>query len=215
MAVLDRTTIDTQSFLDQATVFIVDDDADVRKAISILACSVDLNVEAFSSGQEFLDHYNPETPGCLILDVRMPGMSGLELQERLVEQGSPLPIIMVSAHAELSVATQAMRTGAIDFIQKPYSPQLLLERIHEAIKLDAAARRKLSQHADIARRVSQLSDREREIMQLLAQGLSTKKIATALNISPKTVDNHRASILDKMQVENVAELVRLVINHIN
>ncbi len=213
--VFEKTGGDTKARTELATVFIVDDDSVVRKSISILARSVDLKVEAFSSAQEFLDSYRSDIPGCLILDVRMPGMSGLELQQRLVDEGSPLPIIMISAHAELSVATQAIRTGAIDFIQKSYSPQLLLDRIHEAIKMDAATRREQAQHAYVAQRVAQLSNRKREIMKLLAQGLSTKKIASALDISPKTVDNHRASILEKLEVDNVAKLVRLVINHIS
>ncbi len=196
--------------VESPTVFIVDDDVDVRNSISILARSVNLAVELFESGQEFLNNYPRDRPGCLVLDVRMPGITGLQLQQRLNEQDRRIPTIMLTAHAEVSVATQVMRAGAVDFIQKPFSPQILLERIHEAIQIDADARREKRNRSSIAKLVASLSPREHEVMKLLAIGQSTKQIASQLQISIKTVDNHRASVLEKMQVDNTAQLAHLL-----
>ena len=196
--------------METATVFIVDDDEDVRNSISGLVRSVNLDAEQFESGQDFLNNYPHDRPGCLVLDVRMPGMTGLELQNRLNDQDRRIPVIMLSAYAEVSVATQVMRAGALDFFQKPFSPQLLLERIHEAIQVNADARRKEGARLSITKRVATLSPREHEVMQLLAIGQSTKQIALELLISIKTVDNHRGSVLQKMQVENAAQLAHLL-----
>jgi FixJ family two-component response regulator len=196
--------------LQQATVFIVDDDADVRKSISLLVRSVDLNCETYSSGNDFLASHDPVRPGCLVLDVRMPGLTGLELQRELRSHAVEMPIIFVSAHGEIPMVIQSLRAGALDFLQKPFSPQAMLERIHEAIVEDARRRRSKSQRVEVERRLAQLSIREREILGLLADGLSTKSIAAHLSISSKTVDNHRARIFEKIQVDNTAELVRLI-----
>ncbi|MBI2477489.1 MAG: response regulator transcription factor [Planctomycetia bacterium] len=196
--------------MEAATVFIVDDDEDVRNSISILARSVNLDVELFASGQEFLNNYQNDRPGCLVLDARMPGMSGLELQQKLNEQVRRIPTIMLTAHAEVSMATQVLRAGAVDFMQKPFSPQILLERIHEAIQLDADTRRADEGRTAIAKLVTSLSPREQEVMELLAVGRSTKEIAAQLQISIKTVDNHRANVLEKMCVGNTAQLANLL-----
>lgn len=193
-----------------ATVFIVDDDADVRQAVSLLIRSVGLADDSYASAQDFLSHYDPQKPGCLVLDIRMPGISGLELQKALNSKCLLPPIIFITAHGEIPLATQAIRAGAIDFIQKPFSPQTLLERIHEAIKLDRENRRKYSRASEIQERITHLTDREREIMRLLADGESTKLIAQQLSIRPKTVENHRARILEKMNVENPTQLAHLV-----
>lgn len=192
------------------TVFIVDDDVDLRRAVSLLAGSVGLAVEAHSSAQEFLDKYDPQRPGCLVLDVRIPGISGLELQRTLASQKFPIPIIFLSAHGEIPMATQAIRAGAIDFLQKPFSPHALLERIHEALALDEDNRRKRAEAGDVKSRLLSLTQREQEIMWLLAAGESAKHIAVTLSISSKTVDNHRAKILEKMEVENPTQLAHLL-----
>ena len=196
--------------MEAATVFIVDDDEDVRNSISILARSVNLAVELFDSGPEFLDNYPLGRPGCLVRDVRMPGMSGLEVQQKLNEQDRRIPTIMLTAHAEVSMATQVMRAGAVDFMQKPFSPHILLERIHEAIQLDADIRRADQDQSVIAKLVASLSAREQEVKRLLAVGHTTKEIAAQLQISIKTVDNHRANVLEKMCVDNAAQLAHLL-----
>ncbi len=191
------------------TVFVVDDDPDVRKSVALLARSVGLEVETYSSAREFLDGYDPSKPGCLVLDVRMPGMTGLEMQKESALLDGP-PVIFVSAHGEIPLATQAIRSGALDFIQKPFSPQTLLERIHEALTIDHQRRQRRTQACAVQERLQKLTEREREIMQLLARGETAKRIAILLAISPKTVDNHRAKILEKMRVDNPTQLTRLL-----
>lgn len=192
------------------TVFIVDDDADVRRSVALLVHSEGLAVEAFASAKEFLEHYDPQKPGCLILDVRLPGMSGLAMQKGLDPSKVWPPIIFVTAHAEVHLATEAIRGGAVDFIQKPFSAQTLLERIHEAMSLDRKNRQCRARACEVQQRTDRLTLREREIMYLLAAGQSTKQIAQELSISPKTVDNHRAKILKKMNVDNPTQLVHLL-----
>jgi RNA polymerase sigma factor (sigma-70 family) len=192
------------------TVFIVDDDDDVRRSISLLVRSIGLADESYPSAQNFLEHFDPEKAGCLVLDVRMPGMSGLELQKASHSGLALPPIIFVSAHGDIPLAIQALRAGAVDFIQKPFSPQALLERIREAIQRDHNSRRKRAQVEEVQERVDHLTERERQIMGHLVCGDSTKQIAQRLSISPKTVDNHRARILEKMKVDNTTQLARLV-----
>jgi two-component system, LuxR family, response regulator FixJ len=199
-----------EAALKAATVFVVDDDADVRRSLTLLVRSVELGVESFPCANGFLSSYDPLRPGCLVLDVRMPGMTGLELQNELCLHAVELPIIFVSAYGEIPMVTQALRAGALDFIQKPYSSQTMLERIHEAIERDDRTRRENAHRREIELRLARLSDREREVTRLLADGMSTKAIASHLAISSKTVDNHRAKIFEKIQVENSAELVRLL-----
>jgi two-component system response regulator FixJ len=192
-----------------ATVFIVDDDEDVRRAVSLLARSVGLAEERYATAQDFRDHFDPRKIGCLVLDVRMPGMSGPELQRTSQTNVALPPIIFLSGYAEIPLAVQALRAGAIDFLQKPFSPQTLLERIHEAIALDEANRRKQALSRRYYERAALLSRRERQIMDFLVRGDSTKQIARWLSISPKTVDNHRTKILEKMQVDNPTQLAHL------
>ena len=193
-----------------ATVFIVDDDADVRRLLSLLVRSVGLLEDCYASAQDFLNRFDPQKPGCLLLDIRMPGMSGMELQRELSSAAPLPPIIFITAHGEIPLATQAIRAGAFDFIQKPFSPHALLERIREAIELDRERRCKHAVSVEVQERVRHLTDREREIMHFLALGESTKQIAQRLSISSKTVDNHRASILEKMHVDNPTQLAHLV-----
>ena len=192
-----------------ATVFIVDDDEDIRQAIFLLVRSVGLGAECYATAQEFLDHFDPWKTGCLVLDVRMPGMSGLQLQRTLGSRFVAPPIIFVSAHGEIPMAIQALRAGAVDFIEKPYRAEALLDRIQEAIRIDEQNRRLQTLYGDVQERIARLSERERQIMGLLVHGDSSKEIARHLSISPKTVDNHRANILQKMEVSNTVHLARL------
>jgi two-component system response regulator FixJ len=199
-----------QAELITPTVFVVDDDAEVRRSLSLLARSVDLNVETFASAQEFLDSYDPGRPGCLVVDVRMPDMSGLELQKQLAVRSISLAVIVITAHGEIPMAIEAMRAGALDFIQKPFSRHAILERIHQAIRLGGERHRSRALHNQFDDRAAKLSAREHEVMDLLAVGDSTKIIASRLGISSKTVDNHRIKVFEKMGVENAAQLARLV-----
>lgn len=192
------------------TVFIVDDDDDVRRSISLLVRSIGLTDEPYASAQDFLECFDPQKAGCLVLDIRMPGMSGLELQKLSNSDFVLPPIIFVSAHGDIPLAIQALRAGAIDFFQKPFSPQALLERIREAIEIDQENRRQRALQEQVQQRTAQLTEREREIMGFLVRGDSTKQVAQRLSISPKTVDNHRARILEKMRVDNTTQLARLV-----
>lgn len=198
---------------EEATVFIVDDEPVARRTVSLLARSVGLAAESYPSAQEFLAAYDPQKRGCLTLDLRMPGMTGMQLQQELASRGIEIPIIFLTAHGEVPSATAAMRAGAVDFIPKPFSSEVLLERIHEAIAIDARQHRDREHQNQLELRISTLTDREHEVMQLLAVGDSTKVIAKRLGISSKTVDNHRAKILEKMGVDNPTQLAHLVANH--
>ena len=191
------------------TVFVVDDDQEVRESIRWLIESVDLAVETFGSGQEFLDAYDPDKPGCVVLDVRMPQSSGLELQKKLLARGREIPVIIVSAYGSVPVAVEAMKAGAVDFIEKPFSDQALLDRIHQAIAKDRGVRRRKAKRAEVAARVEVLTAREREVMDLVVVGKATKRIAVDLGISPKTVEAHRARIMQKMAADSLAELVQM------
>lgn len=195
----------------EPTVFVVDDDPAVRKSLERLGESLALPVEGFASAQEFLAAFDPARPGCVVLDLRMPGMSGLELQERLWQQGMQIPVIMVTAYGDIPSAVRAMRHGAIDFIEKPYRPQSLLERINEALTRDRDNRVRRAQEADSRDRVATLSPREHQVMRLLAAGRSAKQIGAELGVSHKTVQVHRARIFEKLKITSVAELVRLAV----
>jgi FixJ family two-component response regulator len=193
------------------TVFVVDDDAPVRDALKLLLRSVGHRVEAFASAQEFLDAYHDDRPGCLVLDVRMPGMSGLELQERLNERHAILPIIFITGHGDVPMAVEALQAGALDFLQKPFRDQELLDRIARALEKDAANRRELLELRAIAKRFEELTPRERDVMELVTQGKANKAIAAELNISQRTVEIHRARVMEKTQAASLAHLVRMVL----
>jgi two-component system, LuxR family, response regulator FixJ len=193
----------------ESTVFVVDDDADLRESLGWLFQSAGLRVKSYSTAQEFLTDYKPEEPGCLLLDVRMPGLSGLDLQEELRRRGVPPPIIIMTGHARVPMAVRALKGGAIDFIQKPFSDQSMLERIRQAIDLDRRTRQVRTEAAKFAALLTHLTPREREVMGLVIAGKPNKIIAADLGISPKTVEIHRGRVMEKMQVESVAELVRL------
>ncbi|CAK0768370.1 Transcriptional regulatory protein FixJ [Gammaproteobacteria bacterium] len=196
---------------EKTTVFVVDDDPAVRDSLRLLLESVGLVVETFASSRDFLDATVPEQSGCVLLDIRMPGMSGLELQRRLVSRGITMPVIIITGHADVTTAVQAMKTGAVDFLEKPFNDQVLLDRIHDAINQDKQSRRTRAELGDIARRVSTLSPREVVVLDLVIAGKANKVIALELRISEKTVEAHRARIMDKMQVRSTADLIRTIL----
>lgn len=193
---------------DYPTAFIVDDDEGVLKGLKVLLESVGIKTEAHPSAQEFLDSFDPEKPGCLLLDVRMPGMSGLELQKVLAEKQIALPVIMISGHSDVPMAVEALKRGALDFIEKPFSEQKLLDTVQEAFKVDEETRKKLTDLSAISRRLHMLTQREREVLEQVVQGKPNKLIAASLKLSQKTVEFHRANIMRKMKASSLAELVR-------
>lgn len=191
-------------------VFIVDDDEAVRKGLSKLMESVGLCTKTFESAQAFLDSYDPSQAGCLLLDVRMPGMSGLRLHDILVEKGVTIPVIFITGHGDLSMAVEAVKKGAFDFLEKPVGDQKLLDKIQEAIAEDGRLRQKQSEQKAVAAKLSLLTAREHEVLDGIMEGKANKIIAAELAISESTVERHRASIMEKMQVNSVARLVTLV-----
>ncbi|MGH8178153.1 MAG: response regulator FixJ [Steroidobacter sp.] len=193
------------------TIFIVDDDSAVRDALKLLLRSVGQAVETFGSAQEFLDAYSEDRPGCLVLDIRMPGMSGLELQQRLNEKHSILPIIFITGHGDVPMAVEAMQAGAVDFIQKPFRDQDLIDRINQALEKDSSNRAALGERNDIRRRLETLTPREREVLDLVVHGKANKVIAGDLKLSQRTVEIHRARVMEKMQASSLAHLVRMVL----
>lgn len=191
------------------TVFVVDDDAAVRDSLRWLLESVGHAVETYASGAEFLDSVEPDRPGCLLLDVRMPGMSGLELQDALQKRGTQLPIIMITAHGDVPMAVRALRAGAFDFIQKPFNDQVLIDRIHDCL---AQERQRLSEEAnkaEVRERFATLTPREREVLEGIVAGKPNKVLADEMGISIKTVEIHRARVRDKLKADSVPELVAM------
>lgn len=193
------------------TVYVVDDDPGMRKSLSMLLTAASFKVETFDSADAFLKAYHPEMTGCLLLDVRMPKMTGLELQEYLISIGIQLPIIFMTAHGDVPTAVRAMKQGSFDFIEKPYSAQVLLEGIYKAILKDCEHRAELARRSSAQEKIKILSEREREILILVVLGKSSKIIAEVLSLSVSTVDNHRARIMKKLQVETAAELTRIAL----
>jgi FixJ family two-component response regulator len=192
-----------------ATVFVVDDDAAVRKAISRLLRSAGIAVAVFPSPNEFLAQYNPGTPGCLVLDVAMPGFDGLQLQTALCKKGSCLPIIFLTGHGDVSKSVQAMKGGAFDFLTKPVNAKNLLPAIHAAIEKDAVARQEQAKLSEICARLDTLTPREREVLEHVVAGKLNKQIAGDLGVTEATIKMHRARVMAKMKVQSVADLVRL------
>jgi two-component system response regulator FixJ len=196
-----------------ATVFIVDDDPAMRDSMSFLVRSVGMAVETFTSAQVFLDSYDPERPGCLVLDVRMPGMSGLELQEFLVERGIQTPVVMVTGYGDVPMAVRALKGGAVDFLEKPFTDQELIDTVNEALARDARQRVKEAERAKVKERIARLTPREREVMDLVIEGKPNKVIAAELGLSPKTVEVHRSRVMAKMQVSSLAALLQSVLSY--
>ncbi len=193
----------------EPTVFIVDDDRNILRAMQLLLKSVGLRCEVFASGGTFLEAYDAERSGCLVLDIRMPGLSGLELQERLVGAGSTLPVIFITGHGDVPMAVEAMQKGAFDFVQKPFSEDDLLGRIQAALAADRRVRDERARRAEVAARLGRLTAREREVMELVITGKPNKVIAWELGVSQRTVEIHRARVMDKMQARSLADLVRM------
>lgn len=190
------------------TVFVVDDDPALTDGLALLLSSAGLCVETFANAQTFLDAYRPDRPGCVIADIRMPGMSGLELQERLVDDGVHIPVIILTGHGDVSAAVRALKAGAVDFLEKPFNAQKLLERVNEAIAKDAEARRAAARQEEVAHCIARLTPRETEILELIINGNANKVIALELNISERTVELHRSRIMKKMRARSVTDLVR-------
>ena len=197
---------------DTPTVFVVDDDDAVRSSLKELAESQGLRAETFADAEEFLARFDPSRPGCLILDVRLGEVSGLELQEKLIERGSSLPVIMISAFGTIPSTVRAMRGGAIDFLQKPFSPRLLVDRMQEAIELDRSNRLKEIRRAKVEAQLSELTPRENDVLAHIKMGRTSREIAELLDLSPRTVEGHRQVILRKLGVGSATQLVRLLLS---
>lgn len=193
----------------EATVFVVDDDPAIRKSLRWLIESVGLNVQTYELASEFLDSYSPDRPGCLVLDVRIPGMSGLELQEKLRERGYDIPVIIVSGYGDVPMAVRAMKAGAVDFLEKPVSDQVLLDYIQKGIERDIKNKAARLQNKELLERKSTLTRREHEVMDYVVSGFSSREIAEKLNVSFKTVEAHRAKIMKKMQAKSVPKLIQM------
>jgi len=193
----------------EATVFVVDDDPAIRKSLRWLIESVGLKVETHELASEFLESYSPDSPGCLVLDVRIPGMSGLELQEKLRARGYDIPVIIVSGYGDVPMAVRAMKAGAVDFLEKPVSDQVLLDYIQKGIERDIKNKSLRLQNRELVERKETLTRREHEVMKHVVTGLSSREIAEKLNVSFKTVEAHRAKIMKKMQAKSVPKLIQM------
>jgi two-component system, LuxR family, response regulator FixJ len=190
-------------------VYVVDDEAPLRNALALLARSVQLKTQLFASAQEFLDAWKPGPPACLVLDVRMPGMSGIELLERLRGMHAPLPVIVMTGHGDVAMAVRAMKAGALDFIEKPFNDQTLLDLVHTALAQAARGSDRSGQRLRARGRLARLSPREREILAGITEGLLNKQIADRLGLSTRTVELHRAHIMEKSGAKSASELVRI------
>jgi FixJ family two-component response regulator len=194
----------------QPIVFIVDDDEAVRHSLRLLIKSLGLATVALGSAQEFLNLYDPAQPGCVVLDVRMPQMSGLELQERLNHLGAVIPVIFITGHGDVPMAVEAMQAGAFDFLQKPFRDQDLIDRIQRALAKDRDNRATLTQRTLIQERLESLTQREREVLELVNTGMPNKVMAVELGVSQRTVEIHRARVMEKMGASSLAHLVRML-----
>jgi len=203
------TTTPSNNSRRKPVVYVVDDDEGMRRALTVLMTTVGYNAVAFAKAADFLAKFDPDQHGCAVLDVRMPEMSGLEVQQQLNRSGALLPLIMVTGHGDIPMAVQAMKDGAFDFLQKPFRDQELLDRINAALKQDSENRAMLEQQADLKRRAESLTPREREVMHLVVDGKANKVIAIDLGLSERTVEIHRANVMEKMGARSVAHLVKM------
>jgi len=193
----------------EPVVFVVDDDEAMRNSLKWLIESTGMSVRTYGSADEFLANYYPGRAGCLLLDVRMPGMSGLELQGQLARQAIRLPVIIITGHGDVGMAVRAMKAGAVDFIEKPFNDEALLSSIRQALAFDERQRALQTQRAEIAARLAELTPREHEVMEMVTDGSPNKEIAAALGVTAKTVEAHRARVMEKMRAGSLAELVRM------
>jgi FixJ family two-component response regulator len=193
-------------------VYVVDDDEAVRGSLRLLLKSVGLTPNAMASAREFLAKYEPQQPGCLVLDVRMPEMSGLELQEQLNLQGSIIPVIFITGHGDVPMAVEAMQAGAFDFLQKPFRDQDLIDRIQRALEKDRSNRSALTERNTIRERLESLTPREREVLTMVTSGKANKVMASDLGVSQRTVEIHRSRVMEKMGATSLAQLVRMVMD---
>ncbi len=194
-----------------ATVFVVDDDEAIRDSLDVLLKTVGLNATTFGSGDEFLEAYDAGWEGCILLDIRMPGTSGMEVQKRLAESGCRLPIIFITGHGDIPMAVEAMHVGAFDFIQKPFRDQDLLDRIDEALAAREEQEQQSTRKQTIQKQFQTLTPREQEVMQLVVHGSANKVIAMDLGVSQRTVEIHRSRVMEKMQARSLAALVRMAL----
>ena len=195
----------------EPTVFVVDDDAAVRDALRLLLEEEGLPVEVYASAEAFLDSYHPERPGCLVLDIRMPGMNGLELQETLAALQCKIPIIFITGHGAVSLSVSALKAGALDFLEKPFDDEELLGRIRMAITLDASTRQDEAEASTIKTRFARLTPREKEVMALVVAGQSSREIATELTVSHRTVEVHRSRVMRKMEADSLLDLATMAV----
>lgn len=193
----------------QPTIYVVDDDDGMRRALDTLLSTVGYKTAVFSRPSEFLSEFTPETHGCLVLDIRMPEMSGLEVQQQLNRRGSMLPVIFITGHGDVPMAVQAMKEGAFEFIQKPFRDQDLLDRINHALKQDADNRSSAARRSEVQHRLASLTPREKQVMNFIVDGSANKVIAIDLGLSERTVEIHRAKVMEKMGARSVAHLVKL------
>jgi FixJ family two-component response regulator len=194
---------------DDPIVFVVDDDPSMREALADLIASVGLSVEAFKSAPEFLERTRPDAPACLVLDVRLPGLGGLDLQRELLRREAPIPIIFITGHGDIPMSVRAMKEGAVEFLPKPFRDQDLLDAIQHAIEIDRVARQERTLVAAVRRRYESLTKREREVMKLIVTGLLNKQIAAQLGSSEVTIKMHRGQVMHKMKAESVVQLARM------
>ncbi|MGO9803010.1 MAG: response regulator transcription factor [Steroidobacteraceae bacterium] len=190
-------------------VYVVEDDEALRSLVRALSQSIGVPSRAFSSANKFLEHYDPRQPGCLVLDIFMPGMSGLELQDELNRRGAVIPVIFMTGHADVASAVAAVRRGAFNYLQKPFSNSDLIANVRQALELDRRNRQMLEQQDAIRDRIASLTPREREVLQLIVRGLASKVMAEEMHLSKRTVELHRSRVMGKMGANSIAQLVRM------
>ena len=199
----------TAAKIPSQVVFVIDDDASMRDAVSRLLNAVGLTVQTFASAREFLAGRLPDVPGCAVLDVRLPGLSGLDLQREMVERGIHIPVIFITGHGDIPMSVQAMKAGAVEFLTKPFRDQDLLDAVRSGIQLDRQGRKERAELAELREGLRQLTPREREVLSLVIAGLLNKQIALRLGTSEKTIKIHRSHVMQKMRADSLADLVRM------